>query len=72
MIDGATVASVRPDRPRPDRAAYFGSPSFLTCGFVLVAPDGARRPPGRYAVRIVLRTPRRTTLLGSLELAVAP
>ena len=70
VTDGATVAEARPARPRPDRAAYFGSAAFASCGFLLVAPDGARQPPGRYAVRVALRTPTGSTTLRRLEVVV--
>ena len=72
VVDGHTVATTRTDRPRPDLEALYGSPSFLRTGFVLVAPDGARRPPGRYTVRVVLGTPRRAYALRRVELVVTP
>jgi hypothetical protein len=72
VVDGVDVAGTPPIRPRPDQEAYYGSRSFLTSGFALVAPDGAGRPPGRYRVRVVLRSPQPPVTLRSLELVVLP
>ena len=72
VVDGVSVAGTRPSGLRPDQEAYYGSRSFLTSGFALVAPDGARRPPGRYRVRVVLRSPQGTVTLRRLELVVLP
>ena len=72
VVDGVSVVGTRPGRLRPDQEAYYGSRSFLTSGFALVAPDGERRPPGRYRVSVVLRSPQPTVTLRKLELVVLP
>ena len=72
VVDGVSVVGTKPSRPRPDQEVYYGRPSFLTSGFALVAPDGALRPPGRYRVDIVVRSPQRTVTVRGLELVVLP
>ena len=72
VVDGVSVVGARPGGLRPDQEAYYRSRSFLTSGFALVAPDGERRPPGRYRVSVVLRSPQPTVTLRRLELVVLP
>lgn len=70
VVDGRTVARTAPDRARPDRYEYFASPALLKSGFVLAAPDGPLRPPGRYRVRVILGSRGRAATLRAFDVVV--
>jgi hypothetical protein len=72
FIDGKLSVRGVPDRPRPDQEAYYASREFLASGFVLSAPDGPRRAPGRYRIDVVVLSGKSKVRIRTFDLIVVP